>query len=205
MDDTVVITLFRHGVTVANKRKAYLGWTDSPLLSKMAALNTSDVIGAGLVYASDLNRCSQTAAQFFPEKTIRILKELREMNFGGWEGRTYEELKNDKKYLQWLEYPFEAIPPNGERYHDFVLRIEKGWEQIKKEIANQQVNSAAIVTHAGVIRYLLTKYGSIKKSFWDWYVPHGAGWELTFKSEKYRRGERCTLLQEVPIMENPTG
>ena len=31
MDDTVAISLFRHGLTEANKRHAYLGWTDSPL------------------------------------------------------------------------------------------------------------------------------------------------------------------------------
>ena len=32
MDDAVVVALFRHGLTEENKRKAYIGWTDSPIL-----------------------------------------------------------------------------------------------------------------------------------------------------------------------------
>ena len=31
MDDAVVVALFRHGLTEENKRKAYIGWTDSPI------------------------------------------------------------------------------------------------------------------------------------------------------------------------------
>ena len=31
MVHTVAITLLRHGLTEANERKEYLGWTDSPL------------------------------------------------------------------------------------------------------------------------------------------------------------------------------
>ena len=65
----------------------------------------------------------------------------------------------------------------------------------------------AIVTHGGVIRYLLSTYGSIeKRDFWEWKVSHGNGFELVWASkDAFRRGDRCTLLREVPLTENPTG
>ena len=31
MADSMVVALFRHGITEENKRHAYLGWTDAPL------------------------------------------------------------------------------------------------------------------------------------------------------------------------------
>ena len=61
----------------------------------------------------------------------------------------------------------------------------------------------AIVTHEGVIRYLLSKLGPEKRYFWDWKVPHGNGFELLWSSkEAFRRGERCNLLQAAPLTEN---
>ncbi|MBS4192544.1 histidine phosphatase family protein [Bacillus sp. FJAT-49705] len=201
MDDLVVMALFRHGLTEANQRHAYLGWTDSPLCEKVprASCNYEHL------FSSDLGRCLETAKMMFPDSSAEMLSEFREMNFGLWEGKTYEELKDDLDYQNWLSAPFSFKPPNGESFTEFSERVEHGFLKVMERIMASTVRKAAIVTHGGVIRYLLTKYAPEKKDFWAWKVAHGQGFELVWKLDDLRSGDRCTLLREVPLMENLNG
>lgn len=196
MADRVVIALFRHRLTEANKRKAYLGWTDSPL--SVEANRSYTDRRYELYFSSDLQRCILTANQLFPNNKFFLLDHLREMNFGSWEGKTYEDLKSDELYQQWLTDPFHYLPPNGETFHEFTKRVQLGWEKVLNEMREQNFHSSAVVTHGGVIRYLLMQYAPMKKEFWDWQVSHDQGIELIFEKDALWRGDRCTLLQEVP-------
>ncbi|MDQ7861466.1 phosphoglycerate mutase family protein [Peribacillus frigoritolerans] len=69
MADIVAITLLRHGLTVANERKVYLGWTDSPL-STEGEKEILDLRGSypqyEKIFSSDLSRCVETARLLFP-------------------------------------------------------------------------------------------------------------------------------------------
>lgn len=197
MDDRVVIALFRHGVTEANKRHAYLGWTDSPLCSMDGAVN----LNYDQYFSSDLPRCTETMRILFPNENPILVKELREMNFGKWEGKTYEELKGDQQYVNWLENPFDLSPPGGESYAEFSSRVQVGWNRVIADGCQR----VAVMTHGGVIRYLLSQYAPIQKEFWDWHIGHGNGYELEFDGTALRRGERCTLLREVPLTEKRHG
>ena len=98
MDDAVVVALFRHGVTEENKRKAYMGWTDSPICED-AREDLSRQTFRSPVYerivTSDLKRCLQTAQILFPDQNAKVMSEFREMHFGRWEGKTYAELAGD--------------------------------------------------------------------------------------------------------------
>nr|WP_251009455.1 histidine phosphatase family protein [Bacillus sp. ISL-39] len=190
-------------MTEENKRQAYLGWTDSPLVALQNFPEIPDSFGQ--IYSSDLGRCRETANVLFPKAVAEIVPELREINFGDWEGKTYEELRNEEKYKKWLSEPFKISPPNGESFDAFTHRVEKGWEKITRNMVGLQINTAAVVTHGGVIRYLLTVYAPEEKDFWEWSIPYGRGYQLTWSREGLRRGERCISLQEVPLMANQTG
>lgn len=203
MDDRVVIALFRHGLTEENKRKSYLGWTDSPLCAEALKLATTSRYDH--YFSSDLNRCITTAELLFPNAKLTLLKEFREMNFGIWERKTYEDLKAIPRYREWIANPFEHFPPEGESFQQFSRRIQTGWEKITRELVSHCFHSCAVVTHGGVLKYLLMKYAPERKDFWQWRVPHGHGLELVFDREALRRGERCTLLQEVPLTANEPG
>lgn len=205
MDDNLVITLFRHGLTHANECKAYLGWSDSPLSKKGRTQLSPMAADISMIFSSDLKRCTDTAAILFPEKPVIQIKELRELHFGEWEGKTYEDLKEVSDYKKWLGNPFTVIPPNGEGFDRFAVRVKHGWESVKEQMADQGIKRAAIVTHAGVIRYLLMQYAPVKKPFWEWPVSHGNGWELTFRAQDLRRDGRCILLREVLITVNRNG
>ncbi len=205
MDDVVAIALFRHGLTEANKRHAYLGWTDSPLCPIAKNEIRSVTTSYDQVFSSDLGRCLETANLMFPQNNPSIMPELREMNFGDWEGKVYEELKNNEDYQHWLIDPSSIKPPSGETFAEFSIRIMNGWEELTKRIIDLNMKRVAIMTHGGVVRFLLTRFSPEKKSFWEWTTSHGKGYEFIWNREGLRRGERCILLQEVPLMANPNG
>ena len=197
MDDSVVIALFRHGLTEENKRKAYLGWNDSPLCPESYHLATTRIYDC--YFSSDLNRCIRTANVLFPNEELFLLKDLRELDFGKWQGKTYEELKTEKLYRLWIDEPFTIAPPDGESFQQFSKRVQNGWNSVIQEILTKNFQRCAVITHGGVIKYLLAEFAPEIKEFWSWRVPHGYGIELIFEREALRRRERCILLQEVPL------
>lgn len=209
MDDSVVIALFRHGVTADNEKRAYAGWLDSPLSVK-GKKQLEETLGRTptyqMLFASDLKRCVETSQHLFPNGKPLLLPEFRELNFGNWEGKTHAELENDEHYQKWLEHPFTTSTPDGESFSDFTNRINEGWKKVREEMSSSLKTRAAIVTHGGVIRYLLSTLAPMKKEFWEWEVLHGTGFEMEWPTLKaFRRGERCTLLRAVPLTENPHG
>jgi len=127
------------------------------------------------------------------------MKDFREMDFGKWQGKTYEELKTQKHYRLWIEDPFTITPPDGESFQQFSKRVQNGWSGVIQEILTKNILRCAVITHGGVIKHLLEKFAPEQKGFWSWKVPHGYGIELIFEREALRRRERCILLQEVPL------
>ena len=74
MVHSVAITLLRHGLTEANERKEYLGWTGFSV--KRAGADGNQQLKAGfqayeLIISSDLQRCVDTAKLLFPEVPIQ--------------------------------------------------------------------------------------------------------------------------------------
>lgn len=203
MDDRVVIALFRHGLTEENKRKAYLGWNDSPLCPE--AKDRLPIREYDGYFTSNLQRCRSTAKILFPNSCPFPLAELREMNFGEWDGKTYDDLKEDGLYQKWLSDPVNYCPPAGESYLQFIKRVQVGWSKITKAILTHHFQSCAVITHGGVIRYLLSAFAPEQKDFWSWQTPHEQGFELIFDIEAIRRGARCTLLREVPLTAKELG
>ncbi|MEH7307184.1 histidine phosphatase family protein [Neobacillus drentensis] len=199
----MVIALFRHGITEENKRKAYLGWNDSLLSHETKDLVTSKSYQR--YYSSDLQRCVGTAEWLFPTANLHLVKELREMNFGSWEGKTFEDLKENSHYHHWVIDPWIHSPPGGESFHDFSKRVDSAWVKITEEVLILNLKSCAVITHGGVIRHLLSRFAPQPKEFWEWQVTHDQGYELIFEKESLRRGERCILLLEEPLTAKGNG
>jgi len=196
MDDVVVMALCRHGLTEANKKRAYLGWTDSPLCVAFSPF-TSEFDG---YFSSDLGRCLLTMKGYFPNVVPIELRELREMHFGDFEGLSYEELKDNQEYKDWIHQYESIAPPNGESFKQFVSRVELGWKMATEQMERNKWKRSFFVTHAGVIRQFLVSYAPVKKDYWDWNVSHDCYYELTFSKKGFFMGERAISLIEIPIV-----
>lgn len=111
------------------------------------------------VYTSDLRRARATAnpiAEAFGVE-CHASTELREINFGQWEGLTWDEIEQiDEAYARkWvLEYPYFPAR-NGENYRNFRRRVLNQVNFLSKEAESRRC-SIAVVTHAGVLRAILT-------------------------------------------------
>ena len=89
----MTIYLLRHGTTVYNLEKRYQGQRNIPLSDAgrdeiRPADFTTDV-----VYVTPLIRTQQTASIMFPQAKQVIVEDLKEMNFGSFEGRNYVEME----------------------------------------------------------------------------------------------------------------
>ncbi|WP_068786821.1 histidine phosphatase family protein [Paenibacillus phocaensis] len=129
--------LVRHGLTAWNAERRYQGHSDLPLLpdeaSGLAELRRELAeVNFAAVYASDLRRCRETLAWARPDLLdgAQLDPRLREMNFGRWEGQTYEMLKDDKRYRAWIDDPQAGTPPGGESWQAFQARVSEVGEEL---------------------------------------------------------------------------
>lgn len=130
-----------------------LGQYDPPLSEagrSQAAALLKDVRWS-VVYSSPLRRALETARLLARGAAIQIVPDLREITYGDWDGKTWAEIESAdpvlarKKLNDWAA----VTPPGGEAWPDFVARVTRAFEQIKRA-----PRPAAIVAHAAVNRVL---------------------------------------------------
>lgn len=196
MANSLIVHFIRHEKTRANLERRYIGWTDESILFK-GTINPLP-IKPNIIYGSDLKRCEQTAKYYFPNTTYIPFAEFRELSFGEFEMKTYEELKNNALYHKWIDNPFEVVPPNGEAFQHFKQRVFNCFEKI--------VNSSGeyvFILHGGVIRALLEKFVNEQRLFQEITVSHRTVYSLYWDSfTQMKGGDRCKQLSVVPITVN---
>jgi broad specificity phosphatase PhoE len=151
------LVIVRHGQTVQNIARIAQGWHDSELseAGRDQVLRLAGRLArhnATALYSSPLGRALSTA-QAISEATgleIVTLDDLREMSFGGWEGRSYSDIRrqDEEIYLRWIDD--EAVPcPGGESHADVRRRFERA-------IAAIDSARPIVVTHGTAIRLAAT-------------------------------------------------
>ena len=100
----IKIWLIRHGKTEGNKYGRYIGVTDEPLCPDgQEFLSKLDYPEPDRVYISPMKRCIQTAQILFPKKSLQIIEELAECDFGEFENKNYKELDGNANYQAWID------------------------------------------------------------------------------------------------------
>lgn len=174
----VKIILIRHGQTVGNLNKRYIGSTDEPLCSdgiKMLKDSVKDNKYPNIekIYVSPMKRCIETAEIIYPGNKYIKCENLRECDFGEFENKNYIELSSNENYKKWL-YSNGTMPfPSGEKNEDFKMRCIKGYENI---IDNCESDAIAFIVHGGTIMSILDHYSRPNKSFYYWQIKNGEGY-----------------------------
>jgi len=153
------LILIRHGETDYNAEKKYYGFSDPPLndIGTWQAerlherLKTEKI---DQVYSSDLKRARHTAGIVFKNNEIKIYSDLREMNFGIFEGLQHYEImeKYSQIYTNWIKNPLNIKIPKGEAFKSFKKRVLL---ILKSIIAENKGRTAAIISHGGPIKIFL--------------------------------------------------
>jgi broad specificity phosphatase PhoE len=163
------IILVRHGSIEDKYRRQYIGSTDVPLSAK--GFSEAEAIGkyiSGIdcdhIFASPMLRVRQTLeTALAPEKLdfVEYLENLREIDFGKWERKTFEEINE--------EYPGEVHnwtrPANGFCFPDGsnLEEFHNGINDFKKTLLESPGSRIMVFAHGGVILSLICNVLGIDK------------------------------------------
>ena len=153
--------LVRHGESEWNKLKKVQGQKDILLTER--GVEQAKLIGKRLkeegiekIYTSDLKRAYDTASIIGEILKIEVipLKELREINFGIWEGLTSDIINFEfsKEHELWLKKPEQLKIEGAESIIDLQLRAMKG---VNKIINDNNINNILIVSHSATLKTII--------------------------------------------------
>ena len=155
------IILVRHGESEYNAKRIVQGHIDTDLTpagvvqARLAAEYLKGNFQIDKIYSSDLRRAYRTAVIISDILELPVIKDqrIREMNFGQWEGRTYEHIfqTDYETFQKWLQNPVACPLPSQEEISQFKNRLESFYQDILKE----EANNILVVGHGGSIQGLL--------------------------------------------------
>lgn len=131
----VDLTLIRHGQVQANIEKRYIGSTDMSLtvngMKSLEKLNKAQIYKTpDYLFCSPMSRCKMTCDILFPDKIYTVIDEFHEMDFGSFEMKNYQELKDNAYYQRWIDSNGTIAFPKGESRQEFVLRCMSGFDKM---------------------------------------------------------------------------
>lgn len=157
------ITLIRHGSIGSDLYQRLIGSTDVPL-SEEGRRQSRRLISAlrersgSTFYCSPLRRAQETArAALDPYPAEMVLdRDLKEIDFGQWEGMTFEQVnaRDADAVGRWASGAVEFAFPGGETIAGFAERVERA----ARRMAADDTETVVAFTHGGVIRHLICHY-----------------------------------------------
>ena len=173
------IYLMRHSLTVANEKRLYGGSTDSPLTEKgvaIAAGRRGVIPECDLYVTSGMRRANETLYHMTGRHPGLVLAGLREMDFGAFEMRSYDELKDIPEYILWIgDETGDVYCPGGESRSGFRARVLKAGERLLAMDADR----ACVVCHGGAIVSLMEAwFPDIHRLFYEWQPGACGGYKI---------------------------
>jgi alpha-ribazole phosphatase len=168
------LILLRHAKTAGNLVKRYIGKTDEELAPEGIA-EASALIDTSVerVYASPLRRAVDTAKIRFPKAELIICDDLREMDFGDFEGLSAEEMSENPAYRAWVEENCEPAPPGASE--SFTGYSERVCRAII-ELAKNEKKRAVTVSHGGAIMAAMSRWAKPERAYYRWNPEHCGGY-----------------------------
>ena len=156
------LIIIRHGETGWNAKHRVQGLSDQPL-SKEGLWQAELLSGRfaktdiDAIYTSTLRRAIKTAeavAKCHPSLKVVIDKALNEMDWGEWEGKSFEQIqkKYPKQFASRLLDKYNFAPKGGESPADLKKRLTPF---LKKIVKKHEGKTVLIVGHGGVNRVLM--------------------------------------------------
>lgn len=185
----MTVYLIRHGRTIANEQWLYCGQSDPPLteggieeLKQKKDKGGYPSIKGLKVYTSGLLRTEQTLETLFGNVPHKALPDMMEINFGDFEMKSYEMMKEDPEYIAWCEGDNEANIPPGEGAESGYMMRDRVFKCFDELLAKKE--DMLIVSHGGPITWLFMRY--VPDTGKNWYELHpgnGEGFRFEFSDD----------------------
>jgi broad specificity phosphatase PhoE len=157
-----LVILVRHGQTDENVSGRISGQGPVPLNARgqeqaRLAAEVLAPLGITHIFSSPLVRARHTA-EFLAErlqKSIEEIPDLREVGYGDWEGKTFNEMRTHPVAHQVFHDPIKATFPNGES----LLEVQQRGIRVIEWVRNTYPQGiVTVVSHGDVIRTALAHY-----------------------------------------------
>ena len=155
--------LLRHGDTELSPEHRFSGLRDLPLSAAgtCQAQAAARRLAAGpridAVVSSPLRRAAATAALAAGALglTATLDEDLRETDYGAWEGLTLAEIQQrwPAQLTAWRRDPHQA-PPGGESFADTACRVNRACDRLLREHPGENV---LVVSHITPMKILLCR------------------------------------------------
>lgn len=195
-----VLHIIRHGITEGNQKNWHYGSSDIPLaeegidnIRNLKLLQVYPDINGGF-FTSGMLRTNQTLNLIYGDVDKKYVRNLREINFGEFEKKTHEELKDDERYVRWIEDEIGNVKlPNGESKTEFQERVISGFMELLdnhrlselKYRHGDIVANSLCVCHGGVIGAIMSKvFEREQRHFLEWIPRPARGFTLYINNGK---------------------
>lgn len=105
------------------------------------------------IYSSDLKRATETARIIRDKRNIEIIisENLRELNFGTFEGLTFDEIVDREP--DWKPTNFDFTAQGGENLEQLVVRMKAFYADLIND--NPVDSTILVVSHSGCLHLLI--------------------------------------------------
>jgi len=184
-ENQITLAFIRHGETQANQERRYLGKIDESLsekgIERLESYKKQKLYpDVEYLFTSPMKRCIDTAKILYPMLCLMVIPEWEEIDFGRFEYKNYEELKNDTQYQEWINSGGMMDFPGGESRKNFILRCKSGFIRMYHKLGLAAGQNPAkpvhvgMIVHGGTIMSLLSLY--CWGDYFDYQVPNGRGY-----------------------------
>lgn len=174
----MTVEIIRHGRTLWQGTGRYQGTSDVPL----SPAGRAELRPAGAVpqrvYVTALQRTRQTAEILFPGAQLVEVKELGEMDFGAFEGRSAQDMEHDPAYRTWVEGMCQGPCPGGESMETFSRRVCRAFARLLDEALARGEETLTIVAHGGTQMAVMAAFAQPARSYFDWSLDCGQSYLL---------------------------
>ena len=197
----LMLSLIRHGKTEANEKYLYCGKSDIHLSEN--GINELNDIKSSIKYpecnnffSSGAKRANETLEILYPKKPYREINEFWEYDFGDFEMKSYEMLKENKEYINWItDKDGQVSCPNGESKIKYSERIKEAFSRLVEKCYKESISTAVLVCHGGTIGTILEIFYDNSKSFYEHQSSCGRGYTLTL--EKKDKGFKIIKIDNI--------
>lgn len=183
----LVVYLIRHGKTRANENHLYCGKSDIEL-SKKGIEELEEFKkkikypNCEILFSSGAKRANKTIEILYPGKKYEKINKFWEYNFGDFEMKSYNILKENEEYIKWItDNEGKVSCPNGESKIEYRKRIEKAFNMFIKKCVNENINETILVCHGGTIGTILEIFYDKNKSFYEYQPSFGRGYKINLE------------------------
>jgi len=173
------IYLVRHAETTWNLEGKVQGSRDTPLSLDGLAQTAKTVaflsaLRFDTIFTSPLTRARAIAEPVGINLGVSpiVMPELREIEFGGWEGHTWNEIETmyPATLAAWELKSLEARPDGGESLTDVGRRAEK----VRSMIESSSGELVLVVAHGGLNRVLMSVLLDLPISSYNYFTQPNA-------------------------------